>query len=42
MQHDGLSVEAQVANVHGEPPHWLAEGETVSVRISPSALRLLS
>ena len=42
VQHDGLSVEAQVANVHGEPPHWLAEGETVSVRISPSALRLLS
>ncbi|HQR26252.1 MAG TPA: ABC transporter ATP-binding protein [Nocardioides sp.] len=41
VEHDGLVVDAQVANVHGEPPPWLAEGEDVCVRISPSALRVL-
>jgi spermidine/putrescine transport system ATP-binding protein len=37
----GLSVSAQVSNVHGEPPPWLAEGATVCARISPSALRVV-
>ncbi len=37
----GLTLEAEVANVHGEPPAWLRVGATVSLRISPSALRLL-
>jgi len=37
----GLTMACDVANVHGEMPEWLAEGRDVSVRISPSALRLL-
>ncbi|MGD9958226.1 ABC transporter ATP-binding protein [Nocardioides sp.] len=36
-----LTLEAEVANVHGEPPPWLTVGSPVCVRVSPSALRLL-
>jgi spermidine/putrescine transport system ATP-binding protein len=32
---------ADVANIHGEMPAWLAEGREVVVRISPAAARLL-
>jgi len=39
---DGLTLDAEVANVHGEPPTWLREGLPVSARLSPSALRLLT
>ncbi len=39
---DGLALDAEVANVHGEPPHWLQEGRPVSARLSPSAVRLLT
>ena len=37
----GLRLEAEVANVAGAPPRWLAEGAEVSAQISPHALRLL-
>jgi spermidine/putrescine transport system ATP-binding protein len=37
----GLHLEAQVANVAGTPPAWLAEGADVAVQISPQALRVL-
>ena len=37
----GMALEAEVANVHGEPPSWLTIGSPVAVRLSPSALRLL-
>ncbi len=36
-----LTLEAEVANVHGEPPAWLTVGSPVCLRVSPSALRLL-
>jgi len=36
-----LTLEAEVANVHGEPPPWLTAGSPVHVRVSASALRLL-
>jgi ABC-type Fe3+/spermidine/putrescine transport system ATPase subunit len=32
---------ADVPNVHGEVPGWLAEGREVAVRISPAAAQLL-
>ena len=38
----GLRLEAEVANVGGEPPEWLEEGAEVSVLVSPRALRVLS
>jgi spermidine/putrescine transport system ATP-binding protein len=38
----GLRLEAEVANVAGEPPAWLEEGAEVSVLVSPRALRVLS
>jgi spermidine/putrescine transport system ATP-binding protein len=36
-----LRLEAEVANVGGAPPRWLAEGADVAVQISPQALRVL-
>lgn len=36
-----LRLEAQVANVAGAPPSWLAEGADVVAQISPKALRVL-
>ena len=41
VETSGIAVDALVANLHGEPPAWLAEGAPVCLRISPSALRLL-
>ncbi|MEZ5095901.1 MAG: ABC transporter ATP-binding protein [Nocardioides sp.] len=41
VEGDGLVLDAQVPNVHGEPPDWLLEGAAVDVRVAPSALRLL-
>jgi spermidine/putrescine transport system ATP-binding protein len=38
---DGLVLEAEVANVHGEPPPWLTVGSAVLCRVSPNALRTL-
>ena len=38
----GLRLEAEVANIGGEPPDWLEEGADVSVLVSPRALRVLS
>jgi len=38
----GLRLEAEVANVAGAPPDWLAEGAEVTVQVSPHALRVLS
>jgi spermidine/putrescine transport system ATP-binding protein len=37
----GLHLEAEVANVAGEPPPWLVEGGDVIVQLSPRALRVL-
>jgi spermidine/putrescine transport system ATP-binding protein len=37
----GLRLEAEVANVAGSPPDWLAEGADVTVQVSPHALRVL-
>jgi spermidine/putrescine transport system ATP-binding protein len=37
----GLVLEAQVPNVHGEPPPWLGVGSAVVAHVSPSAIRLL-
>jgi spermidine/putrescine transport system ATP-binding protein len=37
----GLTMTADVPNVHGEMPGWLREGREVVVRISPGAARLL-
>jgi len=37
----GLLIEAEVANIGGEPPEWLEEGADVSVHVSPRALRVL-
>jgi hypothetical protein len=34
---DDLNLEAEVANVHGEPPAWLDPGRSVSVTLSPAA-----
>jgi spermidine/putrescine transport system ATP-binding protein len=36
-----LTILADVANVHGEVPGWLAEGREVAVRISAAAAQLL-
>jgi ABC-type Fe3+/spermidine/putrescine transport system ATPase subunit len=36
-----LAVEAEVPNLHGEAPPWLAVGAPVSLRISSTALRVL-
>jgi spermidine/putrescine transport system ATP-binding protein len=38
---DDLNLEAQVANVHGEPPDWLDPGRSVRVTLSPAALRVM-
>ena len=38
----GLRLEAEVANIGGEPPEWLEEGADVSVLVSPRALRVLT
>ena len=38
---DDLTLEAEVANVHGEPPAWLDPGRSVSVTLSPTALRVM-
>jgi spermidine/putrescine transport system ATP-binding protein len=38
----GFLMEAEVANVAGEPPEWLQEGADVSVQVSPRALRVLT
>jgi spermidine/putrescine transport system ATP-binding protein len=38
----GLRLEAEVANVAGAPPEWLAEGAEVTAQVSPHALRVLS
>jgi len=38
---DDLTLEAEVANVHGEPPAWLDPGRTVCVTLSPTALRVM-
>jgi spermidine/putrescine transport system ATP-binding protein len=37
-----LLIEAEVANVGGEPPSWLREGADVAVQVSPRALLLLT
>jgi spermidine/putrescine transport system ATP-binding protein len=37
----GMEIDAEVANLAGEPPPWLREDADVSVQISPSALRVL-
>ena len=37
----GLGLEAEVANIRGEPPHWLTTGSAVRAKVSPAALRLL-
>jgi spermidine/putrescine transport system ATP-binding protein len=37
----GLAVQADVPNVLGEPPLWLAVGSDVVLTIAPAALRLL-
>jgi spermidine/putrescine transport system ATP-binding protein len=37
----GVSLLADVPNVHGEVPPWLDEGSEVVVEVSPSAVRLL-
>jgi spermidine/putrescine transport system ATP-binding protein len=37
----GLLIEAEVANIGGEPPEWLEEAAEVSVHVSPRALRVL-
>ena len=34
-------LEAEVPNVQGEPPQWLAVGSAVVARVSPAAIRLL-
>ena len=34
-------LEAQVPNLQGEPPPWLAVGSAVVARVSPAAIRLL-
>jgi hypothetical protein len=36
-----LTLEAQVPNVHGEPPPWLTVGSAVVARFSRAAVRLL-
>jgi spermidine/putrescine transport system ATP-binding protein len=41
LQSADLHLEAQVANVGGAPPVWLAEGADVALQISPKALRVL-
>jgi spermidine/putrescine transport system ATP-binding protein len=38
----GFLMEAEVANVGGEPPEWLKEGADVTVQVSPRALRVLT
>jgi spermidine/putrescine transport system ATP-binding protein len=38
---DDLNLEAEVANVHGEPPAWLDPGRSVRVTLSPAALRVM-
>jgi spermidine/putrescine transport system ATP-binding protein len=38
----GFLLEAEVANVAGEPPAWLEEGADVTVQVSPRALRVLT
>jgi ABC-type molybdate transport system ATPase subunit len=38
----GFLMEAEVANVAGEPPEWLQEGADVTVQVSPRALRVLT
>ena len=38
---DDLTLEAEVANIHGEPPAWLDPGRTVCVTLSPTALRVM-
>jgi spermidine/putrescine transport system ATP-binding protein len=42
VEADGLGVEAEVPNVHGSAPEWLAVDQTVSMRISSAALRVLA
>jgi spermidine/putrescine transport system ATP-binding protein len=37
-----LHIEAEVANLGGEPPAWLCEGADVAVQVSPRALLLLA
>jgi ABC-type Fe3+/spermidine/putrescine transport system ATPase subunit len=37
----GLRVEAEVANIRGEPPLWLTPGAGVVARVSAAALRVL-
>jgi ABC-type Fe3+/spermidine/putrescine transport system ATPase subunit len=37
----GMEIDAEVANLAGEPPPWLREDADVSVQISPNALRVL-
>ncbi len=41
VEADGLTVEAEVPNVHGSAPAWLAVDQAVSLRISSAALRVL-
>jgi spermidine/putrescine transport system ATP-binding protein len=41
VRFDALVLEAEVANVHGEPPPWLHAGGAVLCRVSPTALRIL-
>ncbi len=36
-----IAVEAEVANMHGAAPDWLVAGQSVSLRISSTALRVL-
>jgi len=36
-----LLLEAEVPNLQGEPPPWLAVGSAVVARVSPAAIRLL-
>ena len=38
----GLSLVADVANVHGEVPDWLSEGGEVWACVAPDAIRVLS
>ena len=37
----GLSLQADVPNVIGEPPLWLTTGSELVATLAPSALRLL-
>ena len=41
LQCADLQLEAQVANIAGEPPEWLCENADVAAQVSPKAFRVL-